>query len=497
MAKKILLLIFVALILVSIFPLISSQQIEKNVCAIYFTGVGCPHCANVDLVVLTETLNNYSNLAIIEYEIYQDSENAPLLIDYNEKYGTGLGIPLIIFEHGYKIGDRPILENINLIIEYGPSVCFLPDGSKTFENLIINDLRGKPKIWTNERILIKDSGGTNKDIKDLLTTENLSEVLEYSNYNVIMPQKVALSGSFVEFENAITIDGWIFQWNGPSIESKCPSCPQPTEWSECINGQKTRTNYKCSLETGYECVSYTETDTCNGSQQKLTMAKLISLAAVDAINPCALAVLTLMLIAILTYNPRNKKNVLLAGLAFTCSIFIMYLIYGLIIIKFFQVIQFLTITKIWLYRILGFGAMIFGILNIKDFVKYRPGGACTEMPMKMRPKVQQIISKITSPRGAFGVGIFVTIFLLPCTIGPYVIAGGILSAFELIKTIPPLLLYNFIFVLPMLIITLVVYTGFAKIQDVSGWKDKNIKLLHLIAGIIMFGLGLAMVVGWV
>ena len=45
----------------------------------------------------------------------------------------------------------------------------------------------------------------------------------------------------------------------------------------------------------------------------LTIAKIISLAIVDSINPCALAVLTLMLIAILTYNPKDKRNVLLIG----------------------------------------------------------------------------------------------------------------------------------------------------------------------------------------
>jgi len=259
MAKKILLLILITLMLIFSISFISvSAQQTKDTCAIYFTGVGCPHCANVDPVVFIDTLNNYSNLIIIEYEIYQDSENAPLLIDYNEKYSTGLGIPLIIFEQGYEIGDRPILENINLIIEYGPSKCILLDGSKTFENLIINELQGKPKIWTKDRILIKDSDSTNKNIKNLMTTENFLEVLEGSDYSIVIPQKIAISGQNIEFENAIQVDGWIFQWNGPSIESKCPSCPQPEEWSTCINSQKTRTNYKCSAETEYECVSYTQ-----------------------------------------------------------------------------------------------------------------------------------------------------------------------------------------------------------------------------------------------
>ena len=71
----------------------------------------------------------------------------------------------------------------------------------------------------------------------------------------------------------------------------------------------------------------------------LTLTKIISLAVVDAVNPCAIAVLALMLIAIITYNPRDRKNVLLAGFAFVLSVFVMYFFYGLIIIKFLQIVQ--------------------------------------------------------------------------------------------------------------------------------------------------------------
>ena len=231
--------------------------------------------------------------------------------------------------------------------------------------------------------------------------------------------------------------------------------------------------------------------------EELTVAKILSLAVVDAVNPCALAVLSLMLIAIITYNPKNRKNIILAGSAFSISVFVMYLFYGLVIIKFFQVVQALTSIRLLLYKILGGIAIILGILNIKDFFYYKPGGLGTEMPIFLRPKVKKIISGITSPKGAFTIGAFVTVFLLPCTIGPYVIAGGILSAFELVMVVPWLLLYNFVFILPMLAITLIVYAGIKKVEDVSEWKDKNIKYLHLISGVIIFLLGLAMFMGWV
>ena len=446
---------------------------EARICAVYFTGVGCPHCAKTDPVILGDLLKKFPDLIIIEYEIYQQSENAPLLYSFSSQYNTGLGVPLIIFkENNYIIGDLPILNNIESVIEsIETNDCPLIDGSSiSFEKLNLTALPGKPKIWKGERILIYSEGGGNSSLlKELLIAKNVSSILEGKKYEFIEPKAVALSGRYVKFDNAIKVNGWIFEWNGEKI------------------GRKAKVVESAQREKVGEKVVST----------KITPTTIISLAAVDAVNPCALAVLTLMLIAILTYNPKKKRNVLLAGFAFTISVFSIYLFYGLVLIKFFQLIQFITSVRLVLYKVLGIGAILLGILQIKDFVRYKPGGFLTEMPLKWRPKVKKIISGITSPRGAFIVGAFVTIFLLPCTIGPYIIASGILSVIKLIRTIPWLLLYNLIFVLPMLIITLIVYFGIAKIEDISGWKEKNIRYLHLTAGIIILLLGLGMLIGLV
>ena len=227
----------------------------------------------------------------------------------------------------------------------------------------------------------------------------------------------------------------------------------------------------------------------------LTLAKVASLGAVDSVNPCTLAILTLVLIAIITYNPKKRRDILLTGFAFTLSIYIIYFIYGLIIVKFFQIVQALTAIKLILYKILGILAIILGFLEVKDFIHYKPGGLATEMPLSWRPKVKALISGITSPRGAFGIGAFCAVFLLPCTIGPYIIAGGILSILKILESVPWLLLYDAIFVIPMIAITLAVWVGATTVERVSGWREKNIRYLHLIAGLIMLGIGIGMLLG--
>lgn len=225
-------------------------------------------------------------------------------------------------------------------------------------------------------------------------------------------------------------------------------------------------------------------------------SKIFSLALVDAVNPCALAVLILMLVAIMTYNPQKRKNILEAGLAFSLSVLVVYFLYGIAIVKFFKVIKAISVIKLSLYRILGIGAIGLGLLNLKDFFHYKPGGLLTEMPLSLRPKAKKLLKAATEPKGALIVGALVTVFLLPCTVGPYIICGGILSTLSWAPVLGWLFIYDLIFILPMIIITVICYLGLTKIKKVSGWKEKNIRYLHLISGLIILILGLVMILGW-
>ena len=224
----------------------------------------------------------------------------------------------------------------------------------------------------------------------------------------------------------------------------------------------------------------------------VTLIEIISLAFVNAINPCALAALVMVLISILIANEDKRYKVLLGGFSFALAVFIGYFLYGIIIVKLFQSFtSFAAVVTPYIRNALAVLAILVGLLNIKDYISYNPGGIATEMPLRFRPRVKQIIKKISSPGGAFLAGIFVTLFLLPCTMAPYLIASGNLAAsLGFMKTIPYLLLYNLIFISPMIIITIIVYFGVSSAEKVSEWRDRNIKRIHLAAGLILVALGI-------
>jgi len=217
--KKYKILILVAFILTAFFiPQVFAQtnenQSNEKICLIYFTGIGCPHCAKADPVVLEELPKEYKNLVIIEYEIYQQRDNAPLILKYNDKYNTGTGIPLIIIDNDTKlIGDNPIIDNIRKKLDaISENNCLLLNGSVNFNDLDLNILPGHPKIWSNGRVLIKyKDSDTNLEMQNFVK-KSLFECLDDKKLNETTPQAVHLSGKDIKFSKAAEMGPWILEY---------------------------------------------------------------------------------------------------------------------------------------------------------------------------------------------------------------------------------------------------------------------------------------------
>jgi hypothetical protein len=273
----------------------------------------------------------------------------------------------------------------------------------------------------------------------------------------------------IRFERSLGVDGWVFGWNGGPLANVTPvstATPAPTP----------------------------SPGACPPSLE-LTAGKVIALAAVNAINPCALAVLVVILLAIITHNPGRREKILIAGLAFSLSVFVFYLAYGLILVSLLSTVREATSLQSLITRGLGVVSIAIGLLHVREYLA--PGGAPvgTGIPAGWRPRLGEALNRITSPWGAFVVGGLVTLFLLPCNIGPYIIGCGILSVYGPLVAFPYLLLYNLIFILPMLAITAVVYLGVARISDVKGWREENIGRFHLASGLIIFAFGILLLFG--
>lgn len=229
--------------------------------------------------------------------------------------------------------------------------------------------------------------------------------------------------------------------------------------------------------------------------KKLTIPIIVSAAAVDAINPCAFAVLIILMTAALSIT--NKKKALKFGFAFAASIYISYFLMGLGLLS---MLQASGISHVF-YIIVTILAVIVGLLNIKDYFWYGKR-FLMEVPLSWRPTMKKILKSATTPFGAFVAGFAISLFELPCTGGPYIVILGLLAKEVTRSTgIFYLLLYNLVFISPLIILSLIIYRGLSSTSKLEEIRRKKIKLLHLVAGILMLGIAITMIIslikGWV
>jgi cytochrome c biogenesis protein CcdA len=218
------------------------------------------------------------------------------------------------------------------------------------------------------------------------------------------------------------------------------------------------------------------------SGQWLLPLVLVS-ALLDAINPCAFAILLLTL-AFLYSIGRLRNNVLRIGGIYIFGIFTAYILIGLGLLQAFHLFN----TPNFMGR-LGAGLVIvLGAINIAGYL-WPAFPLKLKIPSVSHKKIADLMEKASVPT-AFLLGLLVGLCEFPCTGGPYLMVIGLLHDQATFLTgAMYLVLYNLVFVLP-LVIVLLIAADRALIEKVQKWRSENMKQSRLVAGIVMILLGL-------
>lgn len=199
---------------------------------------------------------------------------------------------------------------------------------------------------------------------------------------------------------------------------------------------------------------------------------------IDSFNPCAVGVLIFYLALLLSF--QSRRTLLLSfGLFYILSIYATYFLIGLGILKTFHLFG--------LHNFFGFLAailiLLLGLYHLKEYFLpnlYIP----IISPFLSRCRIPKIDPKI-SVLSAIILGFLVGICEFPCSGGIYLATVALLSVKEtFLRGLLYLLLYNLMFVLPLIIIfaglgNKVFFNWFKKVQA------KNISLVRLIMGLSM------------
>lgn len=212
------------------------------------------------------------------------------------------------------------------------------------------------------------------------------------------------------------------------------------------------------------------------------LGTIVLTALVDSINPCAIGVLILLMSTLLVI--RRKAEMFRIASLYILAIFLTYFSYGLGLTAFMASVP--IVISEYISIAVGILVVAAGLLEIKDFFWYGKGFTLA-IPKKYAQKIKEKMQKLSLGTVLF-LGVFVASVELPCTGGPYLAITLLLAQNFNTSALILLVIYNLIFVLPLVIITAMVLLG-VKVQHVHAWKQANKAYMRLFTGLILIALG--------
>ena len=533
-SKNLLKFTFLVLLVILIFSLAQkvSAQEKESICAVYITGIGCSNCAITDPAILSEFTAKYPELIIIEYEIYQQRENNLAIANqYFSSYLSEVspGVPFLIFsgeETG--LGRVEILEAEKIIEDFisnkSGNNCPLSDGTSiSLENLDLTSLPGRTNIWTKGRILMSEGGGGDNEIlKKLLTTNEIAAALQEIKFQKTEAVPIKISRGELEFDQAVKLDRWIFQWRGKDLIGVSREVSFSLYWilpfvlafflgliyffqRKKISPDDIRkknlfiVGIAILLLIGFFCLSKhipVESLKQAGGVLPLPLFTFL-IAIVDGFNPCNLFVLTLLL-GFLIGASHERKRIYIVGYTFVGVVLIFYFVFMVFWLNIFRFIGFITPLRITI----AFIALGAGAINCKELFAFRRGITLMIQEKYKGPlvkkveRVKDLIKKGSIPilvSSSITLAAFASLVELPCTAGFPIIYTGILTGKVLESGFLYyfwLLFYSIVYVIPLVVIIGIFGFTFKGKQI----NQRQMQVIKFIGGAIMIALGIILLV---
>jgi cytochrome c-type biogenesis protein len=198
-------------------------------------------------------------------------------------------------------------------------------------------------------------------------------------------------------------------------------------------------------------------------------------ALIDSVNPCAFSILFLTITFLFSLQ-KDRGFIVKAGSAYIFGIFLVYTLIG---VGFLQVLSMFNIPN-GLAKIGASILIVYAIIGvINEFFPNFP--IKLKIPARSHRTLATIIQKGSIP-ASFILGIFVGLFEFPCTGGPYLFVLSLLhDQANMVKGIGYLLLYNAVFVLPLVLILTFAVNKFVldKIDKLRRLETKRSRLILL------------------
>ncbi len=215
------------------------------------------------------------------------------------------------------------------------------------------------------------------------------------------------------------------------------------------------------------------------------MPAVVGTGLLDSVNPCAFAVILLLLAFLFTIRKQRGRILALGGI-YVAMIFLVYFAIGLGILSTVR----LSDDPHFVARVGSYLLIGLGVLNLIEY-RWPRFPIKLHMPAIAHKKINQLLKVATVP-ATVGVGLIVGLCTFPCSGGVYVSIITLLNAqTTLAWGVAYLTLYNILFILPLIVILLVVGNRVTA-KRLATWERQHALGLRLWFGLVMVGLGVMM-----
>jgi cytochrome c biogenesis protein CcdA/glutaredoxin len=456
---------------------------------IYFTANDCPHCGAVVEEVLNPLQDKYGDQLEIKVVEISDPANYEMLIRTEEMFGVPReerGLPTLVIDDHILIGEDDIRGQLPCIFD----TCLGAGGTSW------------PAITGLDEVSVSGAGGLGLglnpgvelapcDSQEAVACEGPAPVWAAYFYEVGCKEcsRAEYDIRYVQSkypqliveEYNVRDDAELSGWLGARLgvpERQRLATPALFVGDDYLIGTDITAEALLALAEKYAPTGVDRTwadfDPEEGGQgiveifQSFGIFTVAFAGLVDGLNPCAFATLAFF-VSYLALSGHQGREILAVGLAFTLGVFLAYLAVGL---GFSQVLELLggllTTLGRWVYGFTALMCAVLAVFSFLDFLKARRGeigDMSLNLPHSLRMRINAVIRRGRGSRafvaGSFVTGIVVSFLELACTGQVYLpTIVFVMSQPELrVRAFAFLLLYNLLFILPLVVVFILAYYG--------------------------------------
>ncbi|NLF01262.1 MAG: hypothetical protein GX601_09830 [Anaerolineales bacterium] len=485
--RTVLICLFLLLALLGGATTVAADEARAVVHIVYFYSTTCEHCMTVIEEVLTPLQAKYGDQLEIKMVEITDPDNYEMLIRAEEMFGVALeerGLPTLLVGGQVLIGEQAIREQLPCLVETcaatggtsWPSIPGLAELAPAAESeLGLGTVIGPGESAVAPCPADESEEGICRDLPPIRVAyfyevgcRDCSRAeADIAYIRGRYPQVVVEE---LNIYDSVGLAEWLAQRVGRQDDLETPAVfvgDDALFGAGEISPQNLELLVQKYAATGTEAI-WSGFEPGSVAERTLTPVRIAVAGLLDGLNPCAFATL-IFFISYLAVSGRRGWQVLAVGAAFALGVFLAYLAIGLGLYRLLDLVRAQhRLVGTVVMGLTGLLCAVLAVLSFRDFLRARNGqikDMALVLPEVLRKRVHAVIRRSSNARsfalGAFFTGAAVSILELACTGQVYfaTLVSMLDSPTGQAQALPLLLLYNLMFVVPLVVVFALVYLG--------------------------------------